>query len=173
MWCFAWGDAFFYARASLTSASRFYRYFSPQPEIHPNRIHFCTTVLNPPLTCFFGFFSTVHLQRGLFSDVGIIDPRWSAPTLVAGIDLRCYPVHHSPYIDLLSYHPLQTLVGHHCTMRFQKKRAQNVQLWTLVSPRIFIEKSWNFVQVKIGLKKILSQKEFFFRKRTFCTNTPK
>ncbi len=30
-----------------------------------------------------------------------------------------------------------------------------------------------FVQVKIGLKKILSQKEFFFRKRTFCTNTPK
>ena len=30
-----------------------------------------------------------------------------------------------------------------------------------------------FVQVKIGLKKILSQKEFFFRKHTFCTNTPK
>ena len=30
-----------------------------------------------------------------------------------------------------------------------------------------------FVQVKIGLKKILSQKDFFFRKRTSCTNTPK
>ena len=28
-----------------------------------------------------------------------------------------------------------------CTMRFRKKRAKNVQLWTLVSPRIFIEKS--------------------------------
>ena len=30
-----------------------------------------------------------------------------------------------------------------------------------------------FVQVKIGLKKILLQKDFFFIKRTFCTNTPK
>ena len=30
-----------------------------------------------------------------------------------------------------------------------------------------------FVQVKIGLKKILSQKEFFLRKCTFCGNTPK
>ena len=30
-----------------------------------------------------------------------------------------------------------------------------------------------FVHVKIGLKKILSQKEFFFRKCTFCGNTPK
>ena len=29
-------------------------------------------------------------------------------------------------------------------MRFRKKRAKNVQLWTLVSPWIFIEKSWNF-----------------------------
>ena len=96
---------------------------------------------------------------------------------------------------------------HHCTMRFRKKRAKNVQLWTLVSPRIFIEKLWKsaqsclnssriwdyffgqkiknkmggkskkllgvFVQVKIGLKKILSQKDFFFRKSTFCTKTPK
>ena len=40
---------------------------------------------------------------------------------------------------------------------------------------IFLDKKWGeksknllgvFVQVKIGLKKILSQKEFFFRKRT-------
>ena len=30
-----------------------------------------------------------------------------------------------------------------------------------------------FPQVKSGLKKILSQKEFFFRKCTFCGNTPK
>ena len=30
-----------------------------------------------------------------------------------------------------------------------------------------------FPQVKIGLKKILSQKELFFRKRTFWGNTPK
>ena len=30
-----------------------------------------------------------------------------------------------------------------------------------------------FPQVKIGLKKILSQKEFFFVKSTFCANTPK
>ena len=39
------------------------------------------------------------------------------------------------------------------------------------------EKSKNllgvFAQVKIGLKKILSQKEFFFVKSTFCANTPK
>ena len=39
------------------------------------------------------------------------------------------------------------------------------------------EKSKNllgvFPQVKIGLKKILSQKEFFFRKSTFWGNTPK
>ena len=39
------------------------------------------------------------------------------------------------------------------------------------------EKSKNllgvFAQVKIGLKKILSQKEFFFVKSTFCENTPK
>jgi len=30
-----------------------------------------------------------------------------------------------------------------------------------------------FPQVKSGLKKILSQKEFFFRKCTFCGNAPK
>ena len=30
-----------------------------------------------------------------------------------------------------------------------------------------------FAQVKIGLKKILSQKEFFFVKSTFWANTPK
>ena len=30
-----------------------------------------------------------------------------------------------------------------------------------------------FAQVKIGLKKILSQEEFFFIKGTFCANTPK
>ena len=30
-----------------------------------------------------------------------------------------------------------------------------------------------FPQVKSGLKKTLSQKEFFFRKCTFCGNTPK
>ena len=30
-----------------------------------------------------------------------------------------------------------------------------------------------FVQVKIGLKKSLSQKEIFFRNITFWTNTPK
>ena len=48
--------------------------------------------------------------------------------------------------------------------------------------KIFLKKNWKknqknllgvFPQVKIGLKKILSQKEFFFRKCTFCGNTPK
>ena len=42
----------------------------------------------------------------------------------------------------------------HCTMRFRKKRAKNVQLWTLVSPWIFIEKSWNFAQSCLNSSRI-------------------
>ena len=50
----------------------------------------------------------------------------------------------------------------HCTMRFQKKRAKNVQLWTLVSPRIFIEKSWNFAQSCLNSSRIWGL--FFWKK---------
>ena len=39
-------------------------------------------------------------------------------------------------------------------MRFRKKRSKNVQLWTLVSPRIFIEKSWNFAQSCLNSSRI-------------------
>ena len=42
----------------------------------------------------------------------------------------------------------------HCTLRFRKKRSENVQLWTLVSPRIFIEKSWNFAQSCLNSSRI-------------------
>ena len=37
--------------------------------------------------------------------MGVIDPRWSTPTLVAGIDLRCCH-QRSPNIDLLLHAPL-------------------------------------------------------------------
>ena len=55
------------------------------------------------------------------------------------------------------------LVAGHCTMRFQKKRAKNVQLWTLVSPRIFIEKSWNFAQSCLNSSRIWGL--FFWEKK--------
>ena len=47
-----------------------------------------------------------------------------------------------------------THICNQCTMRFRKKRAKNVQLWTLVSPRIFIEKSWNFAQSCLNSSRI-------------------
>ena len=50
-----------------------------------------------------------------------------------------------------------------CTMRFRKKRAKNVQLWTLVSPRIFIEKSWNFAQSCLNSSRIWGL--FFLKKK--------
>ena len=41
-----------------------------------------------------------------------------------------------------------------CTMRFRKKRAKNVQLWTLASSRIFNEKLWNFAQSCLNTSRI-------------------
>ena len=53
--------------------------------------------------------------------------------------------------------------GHiYCTMRFRKKRAKNVQLWTLVSPPIFIEKWWNFAQSCLNSSRIWGL--FFWKK---------
>ena len=50
-----------------------------------------------------------------------------------------------------------------CTFRFRKKRSENVQLWTLVSPRIFIEKSWNFAQSCLNSSRIWGL--FFLKKK--------
>ena len=50
-----------------------------------------------------------------------------------------------------------------CTMRFRKKRVKNVQLWTLVSPRIFIEKWWNFAQSCLNSLRIWGL--FFWKKK--------
>ena len=51
----------------------------------------------------------------------------------------------------------------HCTMRFRRKMAKNVQLWTLVSPQIFIEKSWNFAQSCLNSSRIWGL--FFLKKK--------
>ena len=63
-----------------------------------------------------------------------------------------------PLLQHLHYH-----LYHHCTMRFRKKRTKNVQLWTLVSSRIFIEKSWNFSQSCLNSSRIWGL--FFGNKR--------
>ena len=136
---------------------------------------------------------------------------WSVWTNSAILVIPCHLDKFGPFsMRFLSFYFIWDLLGcrwepeqSQCTMRFRKKRAKNVQLWNLVSPQIFIEKSWNFaqsylnssriwglffwkkkirkkcgeksknllgvfVQVKIGLKKILSQKEFFLEKAHFA-----